>query len=189
VCNASVANLLLICLDRYLSISHPLSYRARRSGRLVVSMIMAAWIISFLLWTPWIVAWQFIEGQRTVPATECYIQFLTSNQYVTVGTAVLAFYLPVSVMCALYWRIYARTRRRQNDVSKLQAFKFKAADARKDAAPTTASTAITSPEHLNNNSGSNMLNPTCNTDAASALSPTDASGPQRLGAAERRPGA
>ena len=127
VSNASVANLLLICLDRYLSITFPLSYRARRSGRLVIGMIVLAWTVSFVLWVPWIVAWPLIQGDRIVPDSECYIQFFDrkyGNQYITVFTAVLAFYLPITIMSVLYWLIYVRTRRRRDDVKKLQALKF-----------------------------------------------------------------
>jgi len=29
-----------------------------------------AWVVSVLLWTPWIVAWPYIEGRRTVPTDD-----------------------------------------------------------------------------------------------------------------------
>ncbi|KAL1435312.1 hypothetical protein MTO96_011224 [Rhipicephalus appendiculatus] len=83
-------------------------------------MIVMAWIISFLLWPPWIFAWPYIEGQRTVPEDHCYIQFLETNVYITFGTAIAAFYLPVSVMCALYWRIWLETEKRKKDLGRLQ---------------------------------------------------------------------
>lgn len=39
----------------------------------------------------------YIEGKRTVPETSCYIQFLETNLYITFGTALAAFYIPVTV--------------------------------------------------------------------------------------------
>jgi hypothetical protein len=30
-------------------------------------MIAAAWVISLVLWPPWIYAWPYIEGDRKVP--------------------------------------------------------------------------------------------------------------------------
>lgn len=50
--NASVANLLLICFDRYLSITRPLTYRSKRTPKRASIMISFAWIISCLIWTP-----------------------------------------------------------------------------------------------------------------------------------------
>ena len=41
----------------------------------------------------------YIEGKRTVPETQCYIQFLETNLYITFGTALAAFYIPVTVSC------------------------------------------------------------------------------------------
>jgi nitrate reductase gamma subunit len=50
--NASVANLLLICFDRYFSITRPLTYRTNRTPKRVSFMIACAWAISCLIWTP-----------------------------------------------------------------------------------------------------------------------------------------
>jgi hypothetical protein len=50
--NASVANLLLICFDRYFSITRPLTYRTKRTPKRVSLMIACAWAISCFIWTP-----------------------------------------------------------------------------------------------------------------------------------------
>ncbi|XP_069947872.1 muscarinic acetylcholine receptor DM1 isoform X2 [Cherax quadricarinatus] len=121
--NASVLNLLIISFDRYFSVTRPLTYRAKRTTRRAAVMIGSAWIISLILWPPWIYSWPYIEGHRTVPAGECYIQFIETNEYVTFGTAIAAFYLPVTVMCGLYWRIWRETEKRQKDLTNLQAGK------------------------------------------------------------------
>lgn len=85
-------------------------------------------------------------GKRTVPKYECYIQFIETNQYITFGTAIAAFYVPgkfvyhnmakhcrwhlqstqhfssqVTVMCILYYRIWRETKKRQKDLPNLQA--------------------------------------------------------------------
>jgi muscarinic acetylcholine receptor M3 len=102
--NASVLNLLLISFDRFFSVTRPLTYRARRTTRRACAMIAGAWLVSALLWPPWIFAWPAIEGRRTVPSDQCYIPFLESNIWVTISTALIAFWLPASLMCVLYWR-------------------------------------------------------------------------------------
>lgn len=48
---------------------------------------------------------------RTVPANDCYIQFISSNTTVTFITALLAFYVPTLVMIFLNWRVYLANER------------------------------------------------------------------------------
>lgn len=60
--NASVLNLLIISFDRYFSVTRPLTYRAKRTNRKAAIMISLAWLISLILWPPWIYSWPYIEG-------------------------------------------------------------------------------------------------------------------------------
>ncbi|XP_051547483.1 muscarinic acetylcholine receptor M2-like [Myxocyprinus asiaticus] len=109
--NASVMNLLIISFDRYFCVTKPLSYPVKRTTKMAGMMIAAAWVLSFILWAPAILFWQFIVGGRTVPEKECYIQFF-SNAAVTFGTAIAAFYLPVIIMMVLYWQISRASKSR-----------------------------------------------------------------------------
>ncbi|CAJ0929191.1 unnamed protein product [Ranitomeya imitator] len=111
VSNASVMNLLIISFDRYFCVTKPLTYPVRRTTKMAGMMIAAAWVLSFILWAPAILFWQFIVGGRTVKEGECYIQFF-SNAAVTFGTAIAAFYLPVIIMTILYWQISRASKSR-----------------------------------------------------------------------------
>uniref|UniRef100_A0A3Q3SVA2 Muscarinic acetylcholine receptor n=1 Tax=Mastacembelus armatus TaxID=205130 RepID=A0A3Q3SVA2_9TELE len=117
--NASVMNLLVISFDRYFSVTRPLTYRAKRTTKRAMTMIALAWSISFILWAPAILFWQYIVGERTVQPKECYIQFL-SEPIITFCTAIAAFYLPVTIMAILFWKIYQETEKRAKDVQSLK---------------------------------------------------------------------
>ncbi|CAF2371810.1 unnamed protein product [Rotaria sp. Silwood2] len=116
--NASVANLLLICFDRYFSITRPLTYRSKRTPKRVSLMIALAWVISCFIWTPWIWAWPLFDER--LPPGECQLPF-SSKATVAIPTAIAAFYLPVTLMCLLYFRIYRETVKRRKELHLLQA--------------------------------------------------------------------
>lgn len=117
--NASVMNLLVISFDRFFSITRPLTYRAKRTPKRAAVMIGLAWLVSFVLWVPPILCWQYFVGERTVLPDQCQIQFLT-EPVITFGTAIAAFYIPVSIMTILYCRIYRETQKRTKDLAELQ---------------------------------------------------------------------
>ena len=122
VSNASAANLLLISFDRYFSITRPLTYRANRTTKKVTILIAISWLISMLLWTPFIIiynSWPYIRGERGQSETECKVQFLNTNKYLTLGTACAAFYIPVTVICIVYFKIWRTTKKRHVELRKL----------------------------------------------------------------------
>ncbi|XP_056620481.1 muscarinic acetylcholine receptor M5b [Triplophysa dalaica] len=119
--NASVMNLLVISFDRYFSITRPLTYRAKRTPKRAGIMIGLAWLISFILWAPPILCWQYFVGKRTVSPDQCEIQFF-SEPIITFGTAIAAFYIPVSIMTILYCKIYKETEKRTKNLAELQGY-------------------------------------------------------------------
>ena len=113
---------------RYLSVNYPIKYRNKRKLIHVKIAMALTWIISAILWAPWVFIWQFIKGKRTVPKNDCYIQFIydsTTMAYVTsLGflfnledfcweTNLAAFYVPVFAMCLLYSRVYISIDKRR----------------------------------------------------------------------------
>jgi len=119
--NASVWNLMMISIDRYFSVTRPLSYRAQRTTMKALLMILFAWGLSCVMWVIPIYAWQYIEGERK--EEECYVQFVESNKIMSILCAVLAFFLPVTIMVCLYVRVWWETVKRQRDLVHLQAGK------------------------------------------------------------------
>lgn len=121
VSNASVANLLLISFDRYFSITRPLTYRVNRTTKKVTALIGSSWLISILIWTPFIIFWPYFHGKRVLKDDECKVQFFYTNKYLTLGTCFIAFYLPVIFICIVYYKIWVKTKKRQIELRNLQA--------------------------------------------------------------------
>ncbi|XP_002124210.2 muscarinic acetylcholine receptor M5-like [Ciona intestinalis] len=121
--NASVMNLLIICLDRYYSVTKPVEYRNRRTPKRFITAIVGAWSISFILWAPWVLFWQFIVNERTVPHDNCYVQFIKDSKPMAVITALAAFYLPATVMCVLYWKVYLGIKNRRKKLLRMKEIK------------------------------------------------------------------
>uniref|UniRef100_A0A0K0EL21 G_PROTEIN_RECEP_F1_2 domain-containing protein n=1 Tax=Strongyloides stercoralis TaxID=6248 RepID=A0A0K0EL21_STRER len=118
--NASVLNLLVISFDRYFSVTKPLTYRPMRTTRKALLAIASTYLFSAILWPPWIISWPYIEGKFSSEPGRCVVQFLETNPYVTVSTAVAAFYMPVTILIVLYARVYSETEKRRKELGKLQ---------------------------------------------------------------------
>ncbi|KAM6969988.1 muscarinic acetylcholine receptor M1 [Aplochiton taeniatus] len=114
--NASVMNLLLISFDRFYSVTRPLTYRAKRTPRRAAVAIGLAWAVSFILWGPAILFWPHVAGRSTWD--DCSIPFL-NDAALTFGTAIAAFYLPVTIMVILYWKIYWEIEKRSQGLEGL----------------------------------------------------------------------
>ena len=71
--NTSVMNLLIICVDRYLSVQHAIWYRNKRSIKHAVAAMIFSWVISLLIWGVPIIGYQFwSENGRDLPDAQCY---------------------------------------------------------------------------------------------------------------------
>ncbi|XP_033125532.1 dopamine receptor 2-like [Anneissia japonica] len=75
-CTASILNLCIISLDRYLAITNPISYRSKMTKRVACILIAFVWVCSSALSFPAIVWWRkvdppFIENQCIFTRSTC----------------------------------------------------------------------------------------------------------------------
>ncbi|XP_070558408.1 histamine H1 receptor-like [Ptychodera flava] len=113
-CTASILNLFVLSLDRYWSITSPLKYLRRRTGKRAAILISLVWLVSSL-WVIPVVGWHEFShgGNRLVQPGHCDTEFHTNTVFKVV-TAAFNFYIPMIVMVFLYGRIFHEIRKRSN---------------------------------------------------------------------------
>ena len=98
LCTASILNLCTISVDRYLVITRPLQYAVKRTPGRMAAMVVGVWTLSAVISIPPLFGWRApaVAGQCSVSQAVGY------QIYATVG----AFYLPLTIMIVIYYRIY-----------------------------------------------------------------------------------
>ncbi|XP_072047519.1 tyramine/octopamine receptor-like [Amphiura filiformis] len=101
---ASIWNLCVISLDRFLAITRPHQYARRRTVTMVLFAVFTTWLLAAFLSIP---AFLFVGGDPTQTNT-CVLNLTPT--FVIVGSFV-AFYIPCAIVLVLYWRILVAARR------------------------------------------------------------------------------
>ncbi|TRY57141.1 hypothetical protein DNTS_002622 [Danionella cerebrum] len=107
---AGVNTIIVVSIDRYLAIIHPLSYPTRMTPHLGTNLITFTWLLSIFQSTPPLYGWGTIEFDRLHNA--CTVVWSSSYSYSAMVSA-LSFWLPVMIMLCCYWMVF-RAARRQN---------------------------------------------------------------------------
>lgn len=103
LCTASILNLCMISVDRYFVITRPFDYAIKRTPAWMALMCVSVWILSALISIPPLFGWKSDSKEDTCELS----QAIGYQFYATIG----AFYLPLTVMIIIYYRIYAVTAR------------------------------------------------------------------------------
>ena len=90
----------MISVDRYLAISQPFSYERFRTYRYMAILITIAWTIAIMVPLPPLI---FFGNESIFETGQCLI---SQNKIYTIYSCFTAFYLPLSVMCVVYFRLY-----------------------------------------------------------------------------------
>ncbi|XP_031760447.1 histamine H3 receptor [Xenopus tropicalis] len=122
MCTASAFNVALISWDRFLSVTQAVLYRSQqnRPCRTVIKMA-AVWILSFLLYGPAIIFWDFVPSTEEIPENICVAGFYYTWYYLLTASA-FDFVLPLISISffnlSIYCNIKKRSRRKmQNSIS------------------------------------------------------------------------
>ncbi|XP_003797542.1 probable G-protein coupled receptor 101 [Otolemur garnettii] len=105
---ASVNTIIVVSIDRYLSIIHPLSYPSKMTHRRGYLLLYGTWIVAMLQSTPPLYGW----GQATFDERNalCSMIWGSSPSY-TILSVVSFMVIPLAVMIACYTVVFGAARR------------------------------------------------------------------------------
>ncbi|XP_006823788.1 5-hydroxytryptamine receptor 1A-alpha-like [Saccoglossus kowalevskii] len=127
--SAAVFNMTVICIDRYLSIVHPLSYPPSRTPKRIIAMIVAAWVLGLFAELPATLLWEPIGQKSVINYTHtCDVEWV-DNVYYSILSTVLTIFVPFVVMAVLYSRMYCAVRRSLRWVMKHSVSGFESSES------------------------------------------------------------
>ncbi|XP_069752289.1 probable G-protein coupled receptor 101 [Narcine bancroftii] len=104
---AGVNTIVVVSIDRYLAIIHPLSYPTRMTPNRGRNLIAFTWLLGIAQSSPPLYGW----GQVAFDGrTFCRLVWSSSPSY-SLLTTLLTFWLPACVMLACYWMVFQAARR------------------------------------------------------------------------------
>uniref|UniRef100_A0A2P2I1E8 5-hydroxytryptamine receptor 2A-like n=1 Tax=Hirondellea gigas TaxID=1518452 RepID=A0A2P2I1E8_9CRUS len=107
-CTASILHLVAIALDRFWAVTY-IDYMQKRTTGRVMTMIVVIWVVSGLISAAPIMGWKDPEWHDRLGNKECLVSQAVSYQ---IFATLTSFYLPLTVILVLYWRIYQTARKR-----------------------------------------------------------------------------
>ncbi|XP_018428145.1 PREDICTED: 5-hydroxytryptamine receptor 6 [Nanorana parkeri] len=177
-CSASILNLCVISLDRYLLIISPLKYKLRMTSCRAVGLILATWTLAALAsFLPIEMGWheQNLEAPSSNSTGEKQCRLTVSLPYALIASC-LTFFLPSAAISFTYSRILLAARKQAVQVASLTTSmpttsgdhtQANTATTTANTAATTANTAITTTA-TTNTAEANTATTTANTAATTA---------------------
>ena len=109
---ASILNLCVISLDRYVHIKDPLHYETWMTTRKTVLFIATVWILSVLIsFVPTHLGWHESPTGLNSSTADDELCIFDLNPIYAVVSSTISFYIPCVVMVSIYVRLYVYARR------------------------------------------------------------------------------
>ncbi|XP_072030110.1 uncharacterized protein [Amphiura filiformis] len=119
LCTASIWNLCLVSIDRFLAVTQPIKYAKYRTPRNAIFLILSAWFISLVT----AVILVFALAKDGDDTEVCQVE---ANPIVGIITALIAFFIPCIIISLLYIQIFVaikrKVTRKHSDLAKTVAY-------------------------------------------------------------------
>lgn len=131
-CTASILNLCMISVDRYLAITKPLEYGVKRTPRRMVAYIAFVWLGAAFISLPPIL---ILGNEHGKDGSICEV---CNNFWYQIYATFGSFYIPLTVMVIVYYKIFCAAKRIVNEERKAQAHLRMGDENEADARATSA---------------------------------------------------
>ncbi|XP_055064738.2 alpha-1A adrenergic receptor [Misgurnus anguillicaudatus] len=111
-CTASILSLTVISVDRCVAVSFPLQYPSLATGRRALAAVVALWVLSIAISVGPLFGWR-----DPMPEDESVCRVNEELGYTIFSTA-CSFYVPLTVILAMYCRVYIVARHKTSSMSK-----------------------------------------------------------------------
>ena len=111
LCFESIMIMLILSLDRLLMITMGSAYMIKITKVVAWVQIVISWSISFLVYGPAIIGWNYWVGYSTVEKDDCDVEFAYDHMYTT-ATSIVEFVLPFVCLTFINCLIYIKIRKR-----------------------------------------------------------------------------
>ncbi|XP_002734723.1 putative G-protein coupled receptor 101 [Saccoglossus kowalevskii] len=116
---AAVYTIVIVAIDRYLAILHPLSYHSRMTPTTSTNLMIGTWILAILQSTPPFYGWgEFGWHPARGLCTVLWFKHTISSFSFTIFISLTTFFIPLLIMFRGYWKIF-RAAYRQNSIHPL----------------------------------------------------------------------
>ncbi|XP_041985175.1 5-hydroxytryptamine receptor 1-like [Aricia agestis] len=112
-CAASILNLCMISVDRYYAITKPLEYGVKRTPKRMLFCVFIVWIGAAFISLPPVL---ILGNEKT--ETSCSV---SQNQGYQIYATFGSFYLPLTVMVVVYYKIFSAARKIVQDEKRAQS--------------------------------------------------------------------
>ncbi|PAV66552.1 hypothetical protein WR25_22557 isoform B [Diploscapter pachys] len=112
---ASIWNLCVISLDRYMAGQDPIGYRDKVSKRRILMAIILVWVLSAFLSFPGIIWWRTSSPHLYIDENQCL--FTDSAMYIAFSSLV-SFYIPLILILFAYGKVFIIATRHSQGLRK-----------------------------------------------------------------------
>lgn len=112
-CTASILNLCMISVDRYYAITKPLEYGVKRTPKRMLFCVFIVWIGAAFISLPPVI---ILGNEKT--ETSCSV---SQNQAYQIYATFGSFYIPLTVMIVVYYKIFSAARKIVKDEKRAQS--------------------------------------------------------------------
>nr|CAD7428648.1 unnamed protein product [Timema monikensis] len=108
-CTASILNLCMISVDRYYAITKPLEYGVKRTPRRMIGCVSLVWLGAACISLPPLLILGNEHGSP--PGTDAIHCFVCQNFGYQIYATLGSFYIPLTVMIVVYYKIFRAARK------------------------------------------------------------------------------